>query len=284
MDALCRQEGTTPTPLPGVRLHRTSRNIVRAPLLYAQGIIIVGQGSKMVHLGDKVHVYDPEHYLVLSVPLPAECEAVIDPAKPLLSMVVDIDMELLRGIIGQLEERRETLRPGCTQKGLYLARADAAFKDTTARLLHALASPDEARVLGRGLVRELLFRVLQGENAAALYALAAHNTGLSRIDKALRQIHENFNQSFNVEQLAEVVNMSPSAFHRAFKEVTAQSPIQYLKRVRLNKAKSLLVESGLRSSDAARLVGYESVSQFNREFKRYFGASPRQLPELAGWQ
>lgn len=280
MARLARQEGPNQTGVPGVRLYKALRDTPRVPLLYRQGVLVVGQGSKRVYLGDEVYVYDPDHYLVLSVPLPAECEATASPDTPLLSMAVDIDMGVLGGIIAGMEDRAECPRPGCRHLGLYLARADARFKDAVLRLLHALECPMESRVLGPGLVRELLFRIMCGENAASLYALAMNNTGLSRIDKALKQIHGNCNQPFNVDQLALLVNMSTSAFHRAFKDVTSLSPIQYIKKVRLNRAKSLVVDEGLRSSEAARMVGYESVSQFNREFKRYFGASPRRLPEL----
>jgi AraC-like DNA-binding protein len=286
MGRLSAQEGATETVVPGVRLYKTSRDIERAPLLYQQGVIIIGQGAKKIHLGDTVHVYDADHYLVLSVPLPVECEAVVAPGKPLLSVVVDIDLRMLSDIIEQMDDtvQSDCLKSGCRHQGLAVARADRAFKETVLRLLRSLESPLEGRVLGRGLVRELLFRIMRGENAASLYALAMKNTGISRIDKALKHIHCNFYQPCNVEQLAGAVNMSTSAFHRAFKDVTSLSPIQYLKKVRLNKAKNLLVEDGVRASDAARMVGYESVSQFSREFKRYFGTTPRNLPALTGRQ
>ncbi|EHJ48910.1 transcriptional regulator, AraC family [Solidesulfovibrio carbinoliphilus subsp. oakridgensis] len=276
MGRVAAREGTTETGVPGVRLHRRSADIARVPLLYQQGVVIVGQGTKKVHLGETVHVYDPDHYLVLSVPLPAECEAVVAPGEALLSMAVDIDLRVLGDIIERMDDPagNACLKAGARHQGLAVARADAAFKETVVRLLRALLSPRESRVLGPGLVRELLFRIMCGENAASLHALAVKNTGISRVEKALKHIHCNFYQPCNVEQLAGSVNMSTSAFHRAFKDVTSLSPIQYLKKVRLNKAKSLLAEDGLRASDAARQVGYESVSQFTREFKRYFGASP----------
>lgn len=279
MGALCPDEGVYATALPGVRLSRSTRGMPRTPLLYQQGIVILGQGEKTVHLGGRAYVYDPGHYLVLTVPLPAECETAASPEHPLLGMAVDIDMEVLRGIIGQMDAGGGPARPGCAHQGLYVAEADPEFTDTLARLLRALAAPEQARVLGPGLVRKLIYRAIKGENAAALYALAAHNTGMSRIDKALRRIHDHFSRPFRVEELAGEVNMSPSTFHRTFKEVTSLSPIQYLKQVRLNKAKSLLLEGGVRAGDAARLVGYESVSQFTREFRRYFGSSPGHLPE-----
>lgn len=113
-----------------------------------------------------------------------------------------------------------------------------------------------------------------GEDAASLIALATKNSKLSRIDKALKQIHGNYQSTIEVENLAKMVNMSPSAFHRAFKEVTASSPIQYLKKIRLSKARDLLLEHKVRVNEAAMEVGYESATQFSREFKRYFGLTP----------
>lgn len=282
MAALAKAEGRTETPLPGVALYRTSGDIGRRPLLYRQGVIIVGQGAKNVHIGGVAHTYDPDHYLVLSVPLPMECEAKVRPDEPLLSLLVDFDMAAIQGIIAHMDEAagEDWAQPcqGCCQ-GLALPTADAPFREAVLRLLRALGDPIEAQVLGPGLVRELFFRIMRGEAASSLRALAVRNTGLSRIDKALREIHQGYARPFHVEELAGCVNMSTSSFHRAFKEVTSLSPIQYLKKVRLNKAMSMLVEEGVRASEAARLVGYESVSQFSREFKRYFGASPGHLPE-----
>ncbi|MBU1231727.1 MAG: AraC family transcriptional regulator, partial [Proteobacteria bacterium] len=152
--------------------------------------------------------------------------------------------------------------------------ATPPIKETLLRLLQALQSPLDSNVIGQGIVNELIFRIMCGENASSLYALAMKNTNLSRIDKALKLIHSNYRQSIDVDSLAALANMSPSAFHRAFKDVTLSSPIQYLKKVRLGKARSLLMEQGSRVNEAAAEVGYESTAQFSREFKRYFGNSP----------
>ncbi|MCP4114689.1 MAG: AraC family transcriptional regulator [Desulfobacteraceae bacterium] len=276
MDTLSKADGLNQTPLAGVRTYKASQYQPRQPLCYEKGVIIVGQGSKRVFLGDREYEYNPDNYLVLSVPLPAECETMATPSEPLLALMVDIDLGMLGRIIGKMDDRIDHALIGQHGKnqGLFLAKAVPEIKETVLRLLRALNSTLEARVLGPGIVHELMFRIMCGENASSLYALSMRNTNLSRIDKALKQIHGNFQDPMDVNGLAGLVNMSTSAFHRAFKEVTSSSPIQYLKKVRLNKARSLLMESGMRVNEAAAGVGYESATQFSREFKRYFGHNP----------
>jgi len=275
MGRLAKTEGLNDTSLSGVRVFKASQYQPRQPICYEQGVFIVGQGAKRVYLGGKVYEYNPDNYLVLTVPLPAECETDATEREPLLSIMVDIDPGVLNQILGRMDEYIDhfLLKNGKHQ-GLFLAHTSPEIKDTVSRLLHALESPVESGVIGRGLVRELLFRIMCGENASSLYALAMKNTNLSKVDKALKQIHKNYQVSMNVEKLAGLVNMSPSAFHRVFKDVTSSSPIQYLKKVRLDKARSLLTENGVRVNEAATAVGYESATQFSREFKRYFGNSP----------
>lgn len=276
MDRLAPQEGINETRIDGVRIFRTSEPQPRQPLCYNQGILIVGQGFKRVFLGGQVYEYNPDNYLVMSVPLPAECETHASRTEPLLLMFMDIDMGMLSRIIGQMDDHIDPalLKRRTTHQGLFLARATPEIKNPVIRLLQVLLSPVESKVIGPGILHEILFRIMCGENAAALYALAMKNTRLSRVDKALKQIHSNFRDPIDVDKLAGIVNMSPSAFHRAFKEVTASSPIQYLKKIRLDRARTLLAEQGIRVNEAALEVGYESSSQFSREFKRYFGNSP----------
>ncbi len=276
MSLLARDEGLSSTRLPGVRLYKASEYMPRAPLLYDQGIIIVGQGAKRVFLGDRVYEYNPDRYLVLPVSLPAECETTASRDAPFIGLLVDIDLTVIHSILGAMDDY---IDPGkwasvgpC--QGLFLAHADAPFKQTVCRLLTALQSPVDTEVLGLGIVRELLFRVMVGDNAALLYALAMKNSHISRIDKALKQIHGSYQEPMDVGALARLVNMSVSAFHRTFKDVTASSPIQYIKKIRLNKARGLIADQGFRVGEAAHVVGYESATQFSREFKRYFGESP----------
>jgi len=283
MEKLAMEEGVNKTFLSGVNILKVSEYHPRQPLCYNQGIFIVGQGLKKVYLDNKIYEYNHDNYLVLSVPLPAECETFATEEEPLLSLMVDIDIAALNHIIGQMGDHIDhtLLKQNGKHQGLFLARATPDIKDTVWRLLRALQSPAESLVIGRGIVRELLFRIMHKENASSLYALAMKNTNLSKIEKALKQIHGKYHNHIAVEKLAEMVNMSPSAFHRAFKDVTSSSPIQYLKKVRLNKALSLLVENKIRVNEAATQVGYESTTQFSREFKRYFGNTPVNF--IATW-
>ena len=282
MAMLAPVEGENATNLPGTLIYRSSRPMDRAPFLYNKGVILVGQGNKRIYLGDAIYEYNSDNYLVISVPIPAECETFATEDEPLLALVVDIDVGILNRIIRLMDEHIDhaLLKQGEKHKGLYVEPTTPEIKDTVLRLLAALRSPLESRVLGQGLVYELLFRIMCGEYGASLYALTMQNSNLAKIDKALKHIHSSYYEAMTVDSLAALVNMSSSAFHRAFNDVTASSPIQYIKKIRLSKAREMLLEERVRVSEAAIQVGYESTAQFTREFKRYFGSTPSDCKRL----
>lgn len=277
MARLAPGDGMFTTRLPGVRIYRKTTRQPREPLVYEQGIIIVAQGAKRLFLDGTVYEFNPENYLTLAVSVPVECETIASPEEPLLAMAVDIDLGLLHEIIETMEAAGD---PGQAESGkgrphgMFVSPFTPRIHDVASRLVSALHSPVESSILGTGCVRELLFRVMESENSAILHALVRQNSNIARVDKALRLIHEGYRGAMTVEDLASLVNMSPSTFHRAFKDATASSPIQYVKKFRLNRAKTLLQVNGLRVNEAASEVGYESTAQFSREFKRYFGQSP----------
>lgn len=276
MNAIADKEGFNATSIQGVKIFKASQYKPRQALCYQQGVIIVGQGAKRIFLGNNVYEYNPDNYLVLSVPLPAECETEASERSPFLALAVDLDIGVLNRIIEQMEQYfgATNLKWKGNHQGLFLAKTTPEINDSVLRLLQTLQSQFESKIIGAGIIYELIFRIMCGENSSSLYALTMKNTNLARVDKALKLIHLNYQDTLDVEKLAKIVNMSPSAFHRAFKEVTSSSPIQYIKRIRLDKARNLLMEQGIRVNEAAREVGYESVTQFSREFKRYFGKSP----------
>ncbi|CAG36596.1 AraC family transcriptional regulator [Desulfotalea psychrophila] len=274
MNNLATEEGLNETSLSRIKIFKASAYSPRGPLCYKQGVLFVGQGSKRVYLDDKIYEYNPENYLVLTVPIPAECETCATTQKPVLLMMVDIDVQQLNHIIIQLGDQRPPPSYAKEQQGLFLGRRSSTINETLRRLLQALQTPLESHILGEALIQELMFRLICAEGAASLYALASNNSRLSQIDRALKFIDTHYQQGIAVEQLSQLVNMSPSVFHRVFKEITASTPIQYIKKIRLSRAHSLLIGQRMRVSEAAAEVGYESSTQFSREFKRYFGNSP----------
>ncbi|MXR68949.1 helix-turn-helix domain-containing protein [Shewanella sp. JBTF-M18] len=276
MSELAPDEGMNDSVLPGIKLFRCSAYGARGPLCYSQGIMIVGQGKKRIYLDNRVFDYDPQNTLVMTVPMPVECETFASKEEPVLVMMIDIELAQLNRLIPIMDNHHRVPQALGESRlpGYFIAPTGEAIECSIHRLLQALQSPLEAEALGEAMVLEILYRLLALPNAAPLYALALSHTRLSRIDKALSYLHKHYAASIEVDHLAALVNMSPSAFHRCFKEVTASSPIQYLKKLRLNKAKELLQRPGVKVKQAAIEVGYESPAQFSREFKRYFSHSP----------
>ncbi|GGP98861.1 AraC family transcriptional regulator [Shewanella ulleungensis] len=282
MAQLAPQEGVNDTHLVGVRVFRGSQYASRGPLCYSQGVLIVGQGKKRVYIEDQTFDYDRQHSLVMTVPLPVECETFASIEEPVLVLMVDINLVQLNYIIRLMDEHHQIPKDlnESRQSGFFIADSTEDMDCSVIRLLQALQSPLEAKVMGEALVLELLYRLLDSPNAAPLYALSLSHTRLSRVEKALSYIHKHYGDSVEVDTLAGLVNMSPSAFHRCFKEVTSSSPIQYVKKIRLNKARELLQSQKMKVKEVSTQVGYESTAQFSREFKRYFDQSPGEFARL----
>lgn len=271
LSELAQGEGFLPSRLAGVRFMRSTRHIPRSPIAYDPGICIIAQGRKTGHLGEQEFRYNANHYLVLAVPLPFECETFGSPEKPMLGVSVGVTPQLVAELLLQMEGAPQG---PAEPRAVESARFDDALGGAAVRLLECLRTADEARILGGQIVREIVYRVLVGPLGGNLRALAAPHSHFGQISRVLNRIHTEFARAFDMETLAREAGMSVSTFHTHFKAVTATSPLQYLKTIRLHKARLLMVHEGVNAGDAAHHVGYESVSQFSREFKRLFGASP----------
>ena len=224
--------------LPDVRLLYGETPFARTPVMYEPGIIILFSGHKIGYINERVFRYDANEYLLLTVPLPFECETYAPSEVPLAATLSE---EIL-----------------CAAE----------------RLLDVMERPLDARILGKQIIREILYYVLTGPCGGALLALVSRQTHFSLISRVLKRIENKYTENLSVEQLAAEANMSVSAFHHNFKSVTSTSPLQYLKNYRLHKARMMIIHDGMKASAAAMRVGYESASQFSREFKRYFGVTP----------
>jgi AraC-like DNA-binding protein len=279
LSELAPQEGMQATQIEGVQVYRQSHSAPRGPMVYRPHIIVVGQGRKRAFVGDEVYTYDPFNYLVLAVPLPAECEAEAAPEKPILMVNIDVEASMVAELILEMEDSAPA--PDEAPRAISTTPMSPELGDAVIRLLECLKSPVDSRLLGRQIVREVIYRVLRGDRGGALRALANRDDRFTRISRALKYIHAEYARPIGVDDLAKQAGMSLSVFHHHFKLVTATSPLQYLKQIRLDAAKMLMIQDGYNAATAAHAVGYESASQFSREFKRLFGRTPVEEVEAA---
>ena len=276
-------QGVRPSALAGVKLMRSDEHHPRTPVLYEPSIVVIAQGYKCGYVGGRALPYDPDHYLALTVPLPFECEThPAGPRRPMLGVSVGVDLATLGEVLLTSGDRRRPPAEAAV-RAIYSAPLDDRLGDAAVRLLECLDAPGEAAVLGPQVVREILYRVLHGPHGDGLRALAATHGRLAQIAPTLERMHARPADPVDVASLAEEAAMSSSAFHQHFRAVTATSPLAYLKSVRLHKARLLMAYDGLGAAEAAARVGYESASQFSREYRRLFGEPPaRDVGRLRG--
>jgi AraC-like DNA-binding protein len=277
LDLVAVQEGVHRTLVEGVEVARVSEAVPRAPVVYQPKILIVGQGRKRAYLGGDVYRYDAYNYLVLPVPMPAECETEASPLEPLLLLAINVEPTMLGEMLLEMDELPTSIGP--TPRGISSSPMSEELGGVVIRLLECLKSPLDSRMLGRQIVREILYRALLGEQGGSLRALASRDDHFARIARVLRHVHSDYSRPLSVEELARKAGMSVAAFHHYFKLVTASTPLQYLKRIRLDHARRMMAHEGYNAGTAARAVGYESASQFSREFKRLFGVTPVEEAE-----
>ncbi len=273
LETLSAGEGVRPSILDGVKLLRLDTPTPRTPVLYEPSIVIVGRGRKKGYIGETCYVYDPHNYLVLSVPMPFECETEVGPDGPMLGVSVRVDLAVIGELLMKMK-RRPAAASDNGPLGICATPLDERMIGAVVRLLECMKSQEEAQILGPQIMREITYYVLCGKHGGALQALITMNSNVGQIQRALHKMQSELDSPLDIATLAEEVGMSQSSFHHIFKSITASSPLQYLKTLRLHKAKMLMVHEGLSAGEAAQKVGYESASQFSREFKRFFGATP----------
>jgi len=274
LDRLNTSEGMQPSALEGVLFLRANTSYPRVPILYDPCIVIVAQGRKHGYLGERSFIYDSRNYLVLTVPLPFECETEAPPNGPFLGVSIRVDLALLSELAMKMELRGRPTLVGTGDHSVSATPLEPELVDATVRLLECLQSPNDTAVLGPQIVREIIYRVLCGPQGSALKSLLSLDSGRTQVHRILHRIHAQYARAMDVSALAAEAGMSVSALHHHFKAVTASSPLRYLKTVRLHKARMLMVQDSVGAALAAERVGYESPSQFSREFKRLFGATP----------
>ncbi|NER80486.1 MAG: AraC family transcriptional regulator [Leptolyngbya sp. SIO1D8] len=272
-------EGVTHTPIEGLQLFRMNHLVEQLSGVYESGICAIVQGSKRAYLNGMTQLYDENQYLCCTMPLPVEAEVVeASPEKPFLGLWLSIETCVIFETVMEIAAIDNFSYSSEVIPGLIMAKWDDGFTEALGRLLTLLDDPVALSMLSNGRIKELMFAVLRGE-AGSLVRQAFG--GMQKISRALTFLRANLYEAITIDDLAQQAGMSRAVFHRKFKEVTTYSPIQFIKLHRLNDA-SRLIASGTTVGEAAYQVGYSSQSQFSRDFRRYFGQSPRQWGHTAG--
>jgi len=270
--SLVSEDGFSDTLISNVRLMKCAKSLPRMPLIYSPGLTIIVQGRKIGYLGDREIHYNSGHYLVQTLPLPFECETFASKEEPLFGVSINIDPALLSELVSDTSE--DDLKSGVPYFPMSSVAMSTGMEEAVTRLVSALHDTQTAKIMGQSRVREVIFEALQSPQGDALRALVVNQGRFSQIVYSLRQLHLQLDQEVRVEQLAEDANMSVSSFHHHFKAIAGSSPLQYLKRLRLLKAQMLLNQGFKSVGQIALEVGYKSVHQFSRDYKRYFGLPP----------
>jgi AraC-like DNA-binding protein len=269
---LGKEENRT-TEIPGVSLHRRTAPTLPCRMTYHPGIIVVAQGSKRVNLGGTSFTYDQSRFVVTAVDLPiVSWVAQATAETPCLALSAKFDLSVVRELLSR-EEIHVAEAPSDTP-AMSIGQTTPEFLNACCRLVDLLDHPQDIPFLSGLIQREIIYRILRGQEGARLRAVATLGDQSHRTAKATAWIAANYAKTLRVEELAQLASMSVSTLHHHFKMLTSMSPLQYQKQLRLQSARSLMLNNGLDAASAAFEVGYESATQFNREYSRFFGQPP----------
>ncbi len=259
--------------IPGLNLHRWETPTEPTSYMLAPSICLIGQGRKRLFLGEETYVYDKHRYLITSVDLPVVTQIIeATPAKPYLGLTMDMDLRVIAQLM--LDNHMSSAQQSKDRRGIAVSEVSIALLDAFNRLLDLLEQPNDIPALAPLIQREIFYRLLQGEQGSRLRQITSIGHHGYQIAKAIDWLKANFSKPVKVEDLAGKVGLSVSAFHNHFRSMTAMSPLQFQKKMRLNEARRLMLTEHIDASKAAFEVGYESPSQFSREYSRLFGAPP----------
>jgi len=276
--------GLTITRIPRVDICVGQGSTDKTPCLYRSMICFILQGSKRVAINDHLLSYDSEQYLISALDLPLSGQILdTDEGQPYVAVSLVLDPAILAQLAVTIPAVSESAQKGM---GITINPMTSSLRDTLLRLLSLLDTPADIPVLGPMVERELLYRLLQGPQGRLLRQIAQPDGALGSIRRAVAWIRDNYSVRLRIEALCDASGMSRASLHRHFRSMTGLSPVQYQKQLRLQEARQLLLAGEHRASDVAYAVGYESASQFSREYLRQFGTPPardvRQIRQSIG--
>jgi len=260
---------------PGVFLARSSVPTEPIHSVFEPAFCVIPQGSKEMLLGEEVFRYDPGHYLISTVDLPTVSHVVeASEEKPYLSFRLNLDPSVVAEVL--MESRIKIKNSASSIKAMNVSSIDAELLDAVVRLVRLFDNPHEVEFLAPRIIREIIFRLLKGDQGARLSHLLVSEGDTRRISKAVKQLREHLDAPLKVEDMARQLGMSVSGFHHHFKSITALSPLQFQKQIRLQEARRLMLGEDLGVADASSRVGYEDPSYFSRDYKKMFGVPPQR--------
>lgn len=272
-------------PLPGLHLHRRSSSPGSVRGVTVPSFCVIAQGSKEVLLGDSRYQYDPFHYLLATIELPSASQILeASEEQPYLSLRLELPPALVGSVM--VETGHDSPPRRADARAMNVSPLDVTLLDAVVRLVRLLDSPGEAPILMPLITREIVYRLLMGDQGSRLRHLALLGGYTPDIARAVERLRQDFDQPLRIEQIASELGMSVSSFHHHFKAVTAMSPLQFQKQLRLQEARRLMLGEDLDATSAAYRVGYNDASHFNREYKSVFGVPPmrdvQRLRDAAG--
>lgn len=268
-----RDDGMHGTPIPGVSLIRSGTPTMPMPVVYEPTLCLVAQGRKQVMLGTTAYVYDPARYLIASVDLPVTGSVIEASASaPYLCLMLDLDMTELSELA--LRHPAPGENDGAPSAGLALNDTTPELLDAAVRLAALLDRPRDIEALAPLVVREILYRLLTDSGNGIVRQMATADSRLNQIARAIAWLREHYSETCRIDEIADIAGMSRSTFHAHFKAVTSMSPLEFRSQLRLQEARRLMVAEALDAAGAGYRVGYESPSQFSRDYARMFGMPP----------
>ncbi|MEN3156896.1 AraC family transcriptional regulator [Alkalimonas sp. NCh-2] len=274
LQAAIQSTGFHDTIIPGVRLYRSDGPTAAVPTIYEPTLCLLVQGSKQVWMGDERLQYHELQYLLAPVTLPVSGKVITaSPSKPYLALSVSLDLRELTDLVIDLADK--VPQPTAPARGIAMGDADIELVSVFHRLIQLMQSPQDISVLLPLLKREMLYRLLLGPVGSQLREFTLIGSQAHRISKVIDILHQRFHEPLRIKELADAVHLSESALFQSFKAVTSMSPLQFQKQLRLNEARRIMLLEGLEAATASYKVGYESPSQFSREYSRFFGAPPQ---------
>lgn len=261
------------TEVPGMTLHRRTAPTAPCSATYAPGVTVIAQGRKRVDLGRNTFICGESQYLLTSIDLPIVSQVIqASQQAPCLALSLKLEMPVIRELLGR--EEIQVAEAPADSPAMATGEATVEFLTACCRLMDLLDTPQDIPFLSGLIQREIIYRILRGPEGARLRAIATRGGRSHRTAKAIAWIKANFAQPLRVEELAQIAGMGVSTLHHHFQAMTAMSPLQYQKQLRLQAARGRMLIDGLDAASAAFAVGYESASQFNREYSRLFGQPP----------